>query len=405
MERFATGAWLDRKVVRFASVLALCLTVAAVAAALATRTGPYGTLDAIGRPIGTDFTLVWAAGRLALAGAADGIYDWDLFWAAETAAHGTESISFFGWHYPPFYIFVAAALATMPYLAALAVWQAATLAAALAVAWRILPGRDTLLAAAGFPAVFVCLAHGHNAFLTAALFGGGLLLLDRRPFLAGCLLGCLSYKPQFGLIVPLALLAGGYWRALAGGATAVAVLGAATLAAFGPGIWSAFAASLEPTRVVVIENGGTGWYKMQSAFSYVRMLGGSVPQAYAVQGAVTAAVLAATAWLWQSREAFELRAAALTVGAMLATPYMLDYDMVLLGPALCFLVRDGLAHGFRRWEKTALAFAWIVPVATRQLAFFGHVPGGLLAMSILFVLTLGRAGERAGEVRSAVTAA
>ena len=207
------------------------------------------------------------------------------------------------------------------------------------------------------------------------------------------------------MIVPLALLAGGYWRALAGGAAAVATLGAATLVAFGPGIWSAFYASLEPTRVIVIENGGTGWYKIQSAFSYTRMSGGSVAQAYAVQGVVTAAVLGATAWLWRSRAPFELRAASLMIGALLATPYVLDYDMVLLGPALCFLVRDGLAHGFRRWEKTALAFAWIVPVATRQLAFFGHVPGGLLAMSILFILTVGRAMEPAREMREAALAA
>ena len=60
--------------------------------------------------------------------------------------------------------------------------------------------------------------HGHNGFLTALLLGGGLILLERKPFLAGLLLGCLVYKPQFALVLPLLLLALWNWRAIAGAA-------------------------------------------------------------------------------------------------------------------------------------------------------------------------------------------
>jgi hypothetical protein len=170
-----------------------------------------------------------------------------------------------------------------------------------------------------------------------------------------------------------------------------------TLAVFGPEVWWAFLASTGATRAMVLEEGGTGWYKIQSAFSWVRMLGGSVPLAYAVQGAVTAPVVATTTWIWFVRAPFRLRAACLLIGSLLATPYLLDYDLVLLGPAIALLAAHGLEHGFRRWEVSALAFAWFVPLATRVLAFFGNVPGGLLAMAVLFVLAAGRAMREAPQ--------
>jgi len=42
-------------------------------------------------------------------------------------------------------------------------------------------------------------------------FGASLLLLERRPVLAGCFIGLLSFKPQCGLLLPVALLASSQW--------------------------------------------------------------------------------------------------------------------------------------------------------------------------------------------------
>ena len=52
---------------------------------------------------------------------------------------------------------------------------------------------------------------GQNGFLTAALIGGALGLLERRPALAGICLGLLTYKPQFGLLFPFVLIADRRW--------------------------------------------------------------------------------------------------------------------------------------------------------------------------------------------------
>ncbi len=100
------------------------------------------------------------------------------------------------------------------------------------------------------------------------------------------------------------------------------------------------------TRTVVLEQGGTGWYKIQSVFSWVRMWGGGIALAYAAQAAVTLAVAAALAWLWRSRAAYPLKAAGLLIGTLLATPYSLDYDLMLLAPAIAYLCVDGFARGF-----------------------------------------------------------
>ena len=116
---------------------------------------------------------------------------------------------FYGWHYPPFFFAIAVLVAAFPYAWGLAIWLTAWLAAYLAAIRAILPRPETLLIATAFPAVFVNIGHGQNGFLTTALLGGALQLLDRRPWLAGVLIGLLAYKPQFGVLIPVALLAGG----------------------------------------------------------------------------------------------------------------------------------------------------------------------------------------------------
>src|ERR1700730_12518571 len=96
---------------------------------------------------------------------------------------------------------------------------------------------DWLLLALAFPAVLINVGHGHNGFLTAALIGGGLGCLERRPLVAGILLGLLAYKPQCGLMIPVARAAGGYWRPFISAAITVVVLTIVTTLTFGTSVW------------------------------------------------------------------------------------------------------------------------------------------------------------------------
>jgi alpha-1,2-mannosyltransferase len=444
LERIRSGDWVTRERMRLVAIGLLIAYAAGLAYLFGTADGLN---DASGRPLGTDFANVYAAGTLVLDGQPQAPFDPALQYAREQAIFGAATL-FYGWHYPPFFLFIAAALALMPYRLALLAWQGATLALYLAMLQAIvvgtlpppergrvgegvaggrhsaygesadpLPtpppevgGRSSwrrrsdawtgpdplwLVLALAFPAVFVNLGHGHNGFLTAALIGAALVNLDRRPLLAGVLLGLLVYKPQFGILFPLVLAATGRWRSFAAAAATVAGLALVTTLAFGIPVWDAFLVSTHFTRTIVLEAGETGWEKIQSVFSVVRMWGGPVALAYAVQSAVTVMLAAALVWLWRAQVDFPLKAAALIIAALLATPYSLDYDMTALAPAIAFLAVDGLRRGFAPYEKSALAALWIAPLVARSIAQAVLVPVGVLAMAATLGVVLHRAAQQA----------
>ena len=389
-QQIKAGGWLTRQRVHGYSVILLAVAVLASVIWIALADG---LVDRNDKPIGTDFSNVWAAGKLVLDGRPEAPYDPVLQHAAEREAFGGRPVPFFGWHYPPLFLIVAAALALLPYGWALLVWTAFGMAAYLATLRAILPRPETMLVALAFPATFVNLGHGQNGFLTASLLGGALLLLDRRPLVAGLLIGLLAYKPQFGVLIPLVLVATARWQVIAAAAATVLVACAGTFALFGGKVWTAFAHSTEFTRVVVLEAGDTGWEKIQSIFSAVRMWGGSIELAYAAQAALALGLAVSLIWLWRSRAADDLKAAALACGCLLATPYVLDYDLVVLAVAIGFFVRHALNQnrGFRDYEISVLAFVWIAPLIARSVAGTIGLPLGLLAMGSLYALTLRRA--------------
>jgi hypothetical protein len=401
-----SGDWLTLARARLWALAVLVASAGGLVYLVATSNG---LIDYQGRPLGTDFSNVYAAGTYVLDGEPAVPFDPRLQHAREQAIFG-QSTPFYGWHYPPFFLGLAAALALLPYQLALIVWQGVTLALYLLAIRAIVtptpPGLRPvdplhkgegkapslwLLLALAYPAVFVNLGHGHNGFLTAALIGFALVCLDRRPVLAGILFGLLAYKPQFGLMIPLVLTATGRWRTVfAAAATVIALVAAATFV-FGLDTWRAFFTFAEYTRTIVLETGETGWHKIQSVFSWARMWGAGVPLAYAVQGAVTLGVGAALIWLWRSSASFALKAAALCLAAILATPYSLDYDLMVLAPAIAFLTVDGLRRGFAPWEKSALAFLWIAPLIARGFAQVTFIPLGVIAMLAMFALVLRKA--------------
>jgi alpha-1,2-mannosyltransferase len=383
-----SGAWLTRERMHGYCLILLAVSLAASVIWIALADG---LIDRNGKPIGTDFSNVWAAGKLVLNGEPQAPYDPVRQHAAEEEAFGGQQVPFYGWHYPPIFLLVGAGLALLPYAWALLAWMALTLPAYLWTLHTILPRKPTVLLALAFPAVFINLGHGQNGFLTAALLGGGLVLLDKKPMLAGVLIGSLAYKPQFAPLIPLVLLATGRWRVIAAAAATVLAACAFTLVLFGPQVWLAFADSTTFSRVVVLEAGDTGWPKIQSLFSAVRLWGGGIEVAYAAQTILTLALAASLVWLWRGSAAAELKAAALACACLLATPYLLDYDLVVLAVAIAFFARHGLAHGFRDYEITLLAFTWLAPLLARSLAGAIGLPLGLIAMLALYALILRRA--------------
>jgi len=387
-----SGVWLTLPRARAYSLILLAVYAIAIVGWIAVSDG---LIDRNGKPLGTDFSSFHAAGSLALEGRASEAYDMAAHHAREQKLFGA-STPYFAWLYPPLFLLVATPLALLPYPVALAAWQTMTLALYLAVIAAILRrtrqqsavvADSWLPVAAAFPAVFINLGHGQNGFLTAALLGGAMLALPRRPVTAGVLIGLLAYKPQFGAVVPFALLAAGQWRTMLAAAITVVALVAASLVLFGPECWSSFLGSTETSRKLLLEEGSVGFEKLQSVFAAVRMWGGGLALSYAMQGAVSLATICATAWLWYSGHDDRLKAAALIAATALASPHILDYDLMILAPAIAFFV-TARSGRFCDYDVSVLAAVWTAPLLARMGAGATGVPIGLVAVSALFVLIM-----------------
>lgn len=383
------GAWLTEQRLKVYPWILLAGYVLAAVLYLATSDG---LIDANGKPIAPDFVNVYAAGEMAQSGDAGAVYDWTKHHAGEQAVFGGRSIPYYGWHYPPLFLLVALPLALLPYAWSLLFYLSVTFAGYAAVMWHVVK-RDAraMLLACAFPGVFVNAFHGQNGFLTTALLGGGLLLLDKRPWLAGALLGCLAYKPQLAVLALLMPLVTLRWRVVASAVGTIAALSILTVALFGSETWQAFFASSALTRSVVLEAGSTGWEKIQSVFAGVRMLGGSVALAYVLQGVVAIAAVAATIWAWRSKVAYPVQCAVLCLATTLMTPYILDYDLVLLALPIAWLALQGRESGFLPWEKTTLFLLWVLPLVSREIGAVLHLSLGPPVLILGLIMAMQRA--------------
>jgi alpha-1,2-mannosyltransferase len=380
LDFFRDAPWLTRRrLAVYPKLFLLVYVVSAVVWMLRSK----GLIDPAGHPIGADFIDPWSASWLTLHGAPSAVYDVARLWTVERTAVSDPAVGFAGFHYPPVYLLIIVPLALLPYAWSLIVWTTATFAAYLATMWKIDPERDSLWLAIAFPGALVNLTNGQNGFLTLALLGGALLTLEQRPILAGVMFGLMSYKPQYGLLVPIFLIATGRWRSIAAASVTVVILAALSFAMFGAQTWQAFFASIAFTRHVVLEQGGSGFEKLQSAFAAARLWGFSVATAYASQAAVSLIAAIVAIWIWRRTSNFKLHASALATSVLLTTPYMMDYDLVILALPIAWLAAEGRRSGFMPWEKSLLAFVWLMPLFARSLAGHAMIPITPLAMLLL----------------------
>jgi Glycosyltransferase family 87 len=340
-----------------------------------------------GSGVPSDFVDVWAAGKLAWLGNPALVYDWPVHKAMEVTAVGRSFEGYFGWHYPPVFLFVAAGLALIPYAAAYLLWIFATFPLYLTAVRAIVGERAGYFLAAAFPAVLSNFIVGQNGFLSAALLGGCLLFIERRPILGGLLLGTLAYKPHLGLLFPIVLATSGHWRVFMAAAVTAAVMALAAWIAFGTETWLAFFASIDHTSQAFLSDGWADFAKLQTVFGLTRMLGGAEPLAWTLQALVALACTAAISLLWRSRAEYDIKAAALGCGALLATPYLYLYDLVVLAVPLAFLFRLGRGRGFLPFELPGIGFACLL-----VLIFpFVKAPVGLAAVLVVAAMVARRA--------------
>lgn len=378
-----SGAWLDGTRAReYGIVLGTLYFAACLGLMLWSGAAELGRLD---------FTSFYAAGRLALSDPAS-VYDVVTHHAMQKEVTGNPSVAYSYFFYPPVLLLLCAPLAALPYPLAYATWAALQLAVyALALRKVVGPGA-TIAPYLAFPAGLLGLVIGQNAMFTAALFAGATAALAaRREILAGALFGLLCYKPHFGLLVPVALLAGRYWQAIAAAATTVAGLVLVSSLIFGVPAWFAYLDSFLRASAGVYgatQAGGTptgssvlAWWLI-SPYGAALSFGFGRSAALAVQAAATLAATGAVTVIWHRHASGPgAKAMALLAGTMLSVPVILYYDAQLVAVCLAWAAVEARRTGWLAWEKSFFLVAFVVSLVAGLMRDLVHAPA-LLAVSL-----------------------
>lgn len=352
----------------------------------------YWLYQTNGLPVPSDFVAFWSAAHMAIEGQAAQAYDWAAHHAAQVAALGAEFEGFFAWHNPPHFLLVVLPFAALPYVPGWLAFDLATVLLFLLVFRQVLPVRGAWLVALGAPAGLLCIIAGQLGFLVATLTGAALVLLDRRPVMAGASLGLLTIKPHYGVLFPLLLIATGRWRVFAVAAATTLALMAISAALFGVESWIAFYRSLTGETFGILLQGGADWTKLQSLYACFHWLTGRERLAMALHAVCAITIAAAVLWLWRLKGASDgARAAAAIAGSFLITPYSYVYDAVTAVLAAAFLAREMLARGDLPWERFLICLAVIAPAGFFFVGSFATPVAMLMLLALAVRRGLGEA--------------
>lgn len=381
---------------------------AAVQVALILSAYNAGTwlLSSEGIPLYKDFTCAFTAGLAALHGETVLVYSPVEFIKAQDAIVGSGNALYNAWPYPPSFFLFLAPLAMLPYVAAFLIFELATLFGYAAAVYSIVRRSPAIALVLGLPFTWHNFVNGSMSFLASFLLGAALLVLERRPVLAGVLIGCLTFKPHWGILLPVALIADRRWRAFATASIVAVLLAGASVVAFGTAPWEAFPSeivaqagvnlSYHPDLPQLRYNPGQYWGDYQTVFGLVRALQGSAVLAWLVQGIATCGISIIVWFVWRSLVRYSLKAATLSAAMLLATPYGYSTDMTVIAIAVAFLVRDEMQFGLSRSEELLL----LVAIGICLACFQRFVPLGPVVMMTLLGAILYRAWHHGRQLRS-----
>jgi arabinofuranan 3-O-arabinosyltransferase len=361
-------------------------------------------VDNGGLPIYTDFAVWWAGGMQALHGNPAALYDPSEFDKIQVALFRPGEAVYLNWpSYPPTFFLVLAPLALLPYGYAFITWDVMTLLGCVAAVYLIVRRRPAIVLVLASPFTAWNFLAAQNGFLTASLLGLSLLFLERQPVLAGAFIGCLTYKPQYGILFPVALVASNQWRAVVSAGVTFALLAAVSIILFGAEAWAVFPEGfVVQGKLSLGASPDSNWGYLQTVYGLIRNLHGSARLAWLVQG-LSALATAAIVWVvWRSRVRYPLKAATLSAAALIATPYAFAYDMAAIVIPASFLATEQLRCGLLRGEKVIWIILFGAPLAVLVTLgdkvggpTFGGTPVSLLAVIVLFGVILRRARQSA----------
>lgn len=325
-----------------------------------------------------DFIAFWATSKLILVNQPAAAYDFGTLVSVIKQSVGYEVK--LAWLYPPTLQLFVAPIALIPYKTAYALFISFSLLIYIYSSKLLIKKNSHLLGIISFPAVYLCIIYGQNSIFTAALVLFFIFYIDKKPVLAGLILGLLAVKPQMAILFPIALLAGRHWRALASAASTQIFLILVSIYFFGIETWIAFFdTSKQP--VEWIQSGLLSWEGMTSLFSFSKILGSNNVTAYIIHTAFSILFLLMLWYTWRNHKDIKLRSSTLVLAALTATPYIQEYELVWLIIPLLLLTQYAMIHGWHKWQRELYILAWITPLLT----WASTIPSGQQAIPLVII--------------------
>ena len=333
-----------------------------------------------------DFVAYWSSSSLAIHGHASSAYDVAKLHAEQMKLPGDKSVVEV-WHNPPFFFFLILPLSLLPIAASLGVWVVGTVGLLEAAVWRITRNWKFCLLVLAFPATLWNALVGQTGFLLSALLAWAIILLPRKPAIAGLFFALIAIKPQFFPVVMIALFAGREKRALAATMMWLAILMLLSVAAFGLNSWLDFITSVRRSAEGIY-TGGHELSKMQSFMAEARLFGLNQYFAQAIQLVVSAGSACMLYWLWQRPSASEYKAAGLAITMLMAAPYSYHYDLQFLALATVWLGQRAQEEGWLPLDLEVMALAWLALYALILVGPLANVSLGPVVLLVFLAILL-----------------
>ena len=331
----------------------------------------YFTFDSLGPNkaiLGADFISFYAAGQLAMEGNAAQAYNVLVHKGVELEIISRSDIYFelLSFSYPPIFLLLLAPLSKLPFVWAYFLFQLTTLGLFLYFIFRITESKKSIIIALAFPAVMLNFNFGQNAYLTAGLLAGFLFFFEKKPLISGFFLGCLTFKPHLGVLIPIVLIISGQWRVFFSAMVVTIILFLCSVFWFGAESWLAFWDGKDvPQRV--LEDGVVPYSVMQSFFTGMRSLGASLFWSYTLHLLFAIITSFFILKLWILKIDYRLKAASLAIGTLILSPYILHYDLTILAVVLAFVVRYCQDKNFPKGMINLLSLIWLYPLFIKFL--------------------------------------
>lgn len=340
--------------------------------------------------LGRDFINYFNSSLLILSDDVLRLFDTVKYWEFIKDYHG-EDMSFHNWSYPPHIWLFTWPLGLLPYIPSLLIWSALScLLFFFAAKLHTFNTADAIILLLA-PAGLICLLTGQNGLLTSAIFVSAFALKDRRPRLAGILIGCLTVKPQLGIFIPIVLILMRDWKVIFWAGVSTVTLVGSSILLFGLEPWEKFLHEVLPLQVLILESANAPFsYMVPSFFMGLKLLGVPMGTAKTLHFICTFFVVGIVVWAFWKKRNYDLQLAVLFTGTVLFSPYIVNYDLSILTMAAYLYYRYLVQSGktMSRYSYYLVGFVATAAINTFILSSFGIYATSLVIMFFMWVLTL-----------------